>query len=199
MRVGATALVAAALIAGCGSTSKPAHAPSSQRFAGGVLTNPFPERPLALRDYLGHPVDLNQYRGKAVLLTFLYVHCPDVCPLIAANLHNAQRQLGADAAKVQLVAVSADPRGDTPAAVATFLREHELTGRMEYLVGSASQLEPVWKAWSIASQPDSKTKDLVAHSALVFGISASGQVTTIYPANFRPADIVHDVPRLASM
>jgi len=37
----------------------------------------------------------------------------------------------------------------------------------------------------------------VSHSALVYGISASGRLTTVYPANFEPAEIAHDVPRLA--
>ena len=34
--------------------------------------------PIRLHNYLGQPVSLSQYRGKAVLVTFLYVHCPDV-------------------------------------------------------------------------------------------------------------------------
>jgi len=39
---------------------------------------------------------------------------------------------------------------------------------------------------------------LVAHSALIYGVSASGKITTLYPANFKPAQIVHDVPILVS-
>jgi hypothetical protein len=35
-------------------------------------------------------------------------------------------------------------------------------------------------------------------SALIYGISAGGKVTTLYPAEFTPAQIVHDVPILAS-
>ena len=52
----------------------------SVRFAGTALT-PVDNAPaLALRNYLGDPVNLEQYRGKAVLVTFLYTHCIDVCP-----------------------------------------------------------------------------------------------------------------------
>ena len=42
-----------------------------------------------LRNYLGRRVTLAQYRGKAVLVTFLYTNCPDICPLIASNLRVA--------------------------------------------------------------------------------------------------------------
>ena len=59
-------------------------------------------------------MNLAGYRGKAVFVTFLYTHCPDVCPLIASQLHNALSRLGSKAGQVQLVAVSVDPRGDTP-------------------------------------------------------------------------------------
>ena len=73
-----------------------------------------------------------------------------------------------------------------------------MTGQMQYLVGSAGQLAPVWKAWNVGSQQDATNPEFVAHSALVYGVSASGKLMTIYPANFKPADIVHDVPKLAA-
>ena len=80
---------------------------------------------------------LSQFRGKAVLLTFIYDHCPDVCPLIVSNLHNALVKLGPEASKVQIVAVSVDPKGDTPATVKHFIAVHEMTGKMQYLIGSS--------------------------------------------------------------
>ena len=69
---------------------------------------------------------------------------------------------------------------------------------MQYLVGSAAQLAPVWKAWNVGSQRDSTNPEFVAHSALVYGVSGSGKLMTIYPSNFKPADIEHDVPKLAA-
>lgn len=194
--------VAALALAACGSSSSPPRpkkasatttVPAS-RFVGSVADPTVPAPKLALRDSLGHPVNIEDYRGKAVFVTFLYVHCPDVCPLIASHMHAALAQLGARASKVQLIAVSVDPRGDTPTAVAQFLRVHGLTGRMQYLIGSRSQLAPVWKAWNISSEQASPSA--INHSALIYGISASGRLTTLYPANFKPADIVHDVAPL---
>jgi len=99
---------------------------------------------------------------------------------------------------VQVVAVSADPKGDTPKTVAAFLAKHQLTGKMRYLIGSRKALEKVWLRWGIVAKPDPKTPNAVEHSGLVYGIAASGKITTLYPANFKPADIVHDVPILAA-
>ena len=151
-----------------------------------------------LNDSLGHRVDFSGYRGKAVLVTFIYDHCPDVCPLIVGHLHTAQQELGPEASKLRIVAVSVDPKGDTPKTAAAFLKAHQMTGRMEYLIGSRPQLRAVWKRWGILAKADSSSPDAVEHSALIYGISASGKVVTLYPANFKPSDIVQDVPKLAA-
>jgi protein SCO1/2 len=143
-------------------------------------------------------VDLRDYRGKAVLVTFLYAHCPDTCPLIVGHLNTAQAELGAAARRLRIVAVSTDPRGDTPGAVARFLRRRRMAGKMNFLIGSRAELGRVWKAWHIVANPAKAKPDRVEHSALVYGISGSGKVTTLYPANFKPAWIVHDVPLLAA-
>jgi protein SCO1 len=195
------------LIVGCGGgtmsqtgTSAGQSAASSAKYAGVAASPIKPAPPLALQDSLGRQVNLDQYRGKAVLVTFIYDHCPDVCPIIVGNLHTAQAQLGPEANQLQIVAVSVDPKGDTPKTVKAFLAAHRMTGRMEYLLGSQPQLEGVWHAWNILSKatPEKGNPDLVEHSALVYGISGSGKLTTLYPQNFRPAQIVHDVPILAS-
>ena len=143
---------------------------------------------------------ISNYRGKAVLVTFIYTHCPDVCPLIVGHLHSALATLGPAASKLQIIAVSTDPIGDTPKTVKKFLAAHEMTGKMQYLIGSRPNLERVWKAWNIVVHPPKgpNAPDVVEHSAEVYGIDASGKITTVYPANFQPRTIVHDVPLLAS-
>jgi protein SCO1 len=181
------------------SPSSSERARTSAFHADGVLSPPRAAPPLALDNYLGQPVNIDAYRGKALFVTFLYTHCPDVCPLITANLGVAQKLMGpAVAAKEQIIAVSVDPRGDTPKAVAAFLARHGMNGRMQYLIGSASQLARVWSAWGVGSERDSQQPELVNHSGLVYGITASGKQATIYAANFHPADIAHDVPLLAA-
>jgi protein SCO1 len=167
--------------------------------AVGVLSPTRQAPPLVLRNYLGQPVNIDSYRGKAVLVTFLYTNCPDICPLITSNLRVAQNLMGtAVSSKAQIIAVSVDPRGDTPKAVAAFLARHEMTGRMQYLIGSAAELGAVWKAWGVGSEQDAQQPQFVNHSGLIYGITASGKQETVYAADFRPADIAHDVPLLAA-
>jgi protein SCO1/2 len=188
--------------AGCGSSRTPSASTTGplSKFdvklqAPGQLRAATPD--FALKDSLGHLVRLSQFRGKAVLLTFIYTHCPDVCPLIVANLHTALLQLGSAAGKLQIVAVSVDPSGDTAATVNAFLAAHEMTGRMEYLIGSPKQLAPVWRSYGVEVQGTPATRE-VGHSAFMYGITGRGTTLALYPPNFQPNWIVHDAPLLAT-
>jgi protein SCO1/2 len=168
-------------------------------FSGSLLSPPEPEPALSLRNYKGEPVNIDQYRGKAVLVTFLYTNCPDICPIITSNLRIAQNLMGpAKTAKTQVIAVSVDPRGDTPKAVAAFLARHGMTGRMQYLIGNAHELSRVWKAWNVGSEQDAQQPQFVNHTGIVYGVTAGGKVTTAYVSPISPKEIAHDAPLLAA-
>ena len=80
-----------------------------------------------LTDQFGKPVSLAQFRGKPVVLTFLYTHCPDVCPLIAEQLHSVMLDLGQEAQHVGVLAISVEPTRDTIAAALAFSQVHHMT------------------------------------------------------------------------
>ena len=193
--------LACVAVAGCGSSQTNSRTTKSLSKLDVKLQAPAQLRAatpqFALRDSLGRLVRLSQFRGKAVVLTFIYDHCPDTCPLIVANLHNALLRLGSAASKLQIIAVSVDPEGDTPKTVNAFLAAHEMTGRMEYLIGTFRELAPVWRAYGVQVQGSPATRE-VGHSAFLYGITGHGSVLVLYPPTFDPSWIVHDAPLLAT-
>jgi len=150
----------------------------------------------ALHDAGGKVVRLSDYRGRVVLLTFLFTHCPDICPLTVGKLRVALDDLGPRAADAHVVAVSVDPSGDTPAAVRRFVRAHHMTGRMTYLLGSRSQLATVWRAYGIAVKglPEGAG---VGHATWVYGIDRAGRQRLLFDQAFTAEQVVHDLPLLA--
>lgn len=203
----AIAAVAALVIAGGGGWAYVRYRTPSA-LVGAVLTPPIPAFDFRLTDQRGQVVALSDFRGKAVALTFIYTHCPDVCPLIAANMGQAYRQLGDVAKRVALVAVSVDPNGDTPAAIREFLKTHHVEGILTYLHGSFAQLRPVWAHYyvgsdattvkreaAVASQP---TPQQVGHTAIVYVIDQEGEIRAFLPGNFDPKDLEADLKMLAS-
>jgi protein SCO1/2 len=193
------ALLAAAVLAGCGATSaarieRPP--PTTSKFEGGVVTPPRKAQPIALHDAWGRPVTLASERGKYVLVTFLYVHCPDVCPLIAQNLNATLQQLGPKRSQVRVLAVSVDPNGDTPAAVKRYVAQRQLLPQFRYLVGTRAELSKVWAAWhvlSVRSKPG--VVDHVAYTSLV---DPSGRQRLLYGASVKAGQVLHDLRVLMS-
>ena len=150
----------------------------------------------ALRDQHGHVIRLSQQRGRIVLLTFLYTRCPDVCPLVATTLNTVLRSLSRkERAGVRVIAVSVDPAHDTPRAVRAFARSHTLLPQFHYLVGSRSDLVPIWQAYNLLIAVQSVER--VSHSAYVLLIDRSGRPRIYYRSTVGAAAVLHDLRRLA--
>lgn len=194
-------LLCSLAIAGCGAASG-ASDPHSQGavlgngLQGLILSPRKPAPPLVLHNYTGaEQVSLAQFRGEAVLVSFVYTHCPNVCPLITSNLADAYRALGTESRHVKILLVTVDPRRDTVAAIRAFLSGRGAMGAVDYLLGSSVQLHRVWRAWDVGIQTSRGLTD--GHSSVVYGITASGRMAVVYPADFSPAQIEHDIPLLA--
>jgi protein SCO1/2 len=126
----------------------------------------------------GKSLTLSSLRTNAVALAFLYTRCPDVCPLTAGQFRAAQRSLGGDASKVEFLAVSVDPEGDTAAAVREFSGLHDLSDRWHYLIGPRAQLEAVWALYGIGSFASSGAR-AVEHNDAIYLIDGRGRERAI--------------------
>jgi protein SCO1 len=136
-----------------------------------------------LRDQDDQPFALSDARGKIVLLTFLYTHCVDICPVIAEKLNAVLLQLGRRRGEVRVLAVSVDPNYDTPAAVREFISVHRLLPQFRYLTESRTHLEQVWQAYNVFVVE--KNPDLMAHTASIFLIGRNGRPRMVFPADAR--------------
>src|SRR4051812_11989678 len=180
-------------LGGGGATRRPA-APGlrADKLPDGLAGRQAPAFRLA--DGRGGVVDTRAFRGRPYAVTFLYTQCPDVCPTIAVDLSQAL----ADAPGAAAVAVSVDPRGDTPAAVRAFARAHRLPPAFRYAVGDRRALEPVWRDFFVSSQlGDPRTS---THTAAVWLVDARGRLRGMSPggAPIAPADVAHDLRALSA-
>jgi protein SCO1/2 len=184
-RAGAVAVAVAALAIAGGATA------NSPQFVGPTLKHPSTPPAFALRDQDGHLVRLAGERGKVALITFLYTHCPDLCPLTAQNLNDVLRSLGPKRRDVTVLAISVDPRGDTPRAVKAFVRNHRLLPQFRYLTGTAEQLKPIWDAYQVTpAVPKGPDPD---HTLYTLVVDRSGKARILFDALARPPAITHDV------
>lgn len=145
-----------------------------------------------LTDQFGKPISLSQFHGEPVVLTFLFTNCPDVCPLTAEKLHAVQLQLGKDASHVMMLAVSVDPKRDDRAAALHFSQEHKLNSNWHYLIGSESELSPVWNAYSVYSQSVA-AKSTITHTSAVYVIDKEGRERIFFGDAFTPTQLATDL------
>lgn len=145
-----------------------------------------------LTDQYGKTISLAQFQGKPVILTFLYTHCPDACPLTAEKLHAVMQSLGSDASRIGVLAVSTDPKGDTRTAALNFSKAHRMESYWHYLIGSHDELSPIWSKYSVYAAPQT-TGAGVNHTTAIFLIDKQGHERVFFGDGATSAQLVTDV------
>ena len=161
-------------------------------FAGALSPPDVAIRDFALRDQDGRPASLREYRGRVVVLTFMYSTCQDTCPVTAQTIRGALDQVGHD---VPALAISVDPAHDTPDTAERFLVKQSMSaGRMRFLLGTRAQLKPIWKAYGIRPQGNG-----FEHSAYVAVLDQTGRQRIGFPIDHLTDNyLAHDIRKLES-
>ena len=168
-----------------------AGAASGPRFAGAALPPNVPAPDFSLRDQDGRPVTTASLRGGPAVVTFLYTHCKDTCPITAQQGRGALDELRR---RVPAIAISVDPPNDTRASARAFLAKVGIGGRMRFLLGSREELAPVWRAFAIRPQGQHEE-----HQARLVLLDARGMQRVGFPiSQATPERIAHDLRALGA-
>lgn len=145
-----------------------------------------------LTDQFGKQVSLSQFRGKPVVLTFLFTHCPNVCPLTAEKLHATMLDLGSDAQRVAVLAVTTDPKRDTLASALAFSKVHHMEDYWHFLIGPHDAVAPIWSSYGVYAQTGS-TYSTTTHSLAVYVIDKQGRERVFLNNDFTSAELKADL------
>jgi cytochrome oxidase Cu insertion factor (SCO1/SenC/PrrC family) len=149
----------------------------AQAITGSSAPLDYPAPGFTLTDQYGRTVSLSSLRGKVVLFTGLDPVCTSDCPLIGQYFRQAARLLGADAGRVELVAVVLNPNYTSLGAVQAFDRQDGLNKvpNWLYLTGTLAQLKAVWHAYGLVAE-DVPAGAMVLHNEQAYVIDAAGHV-----------------------
>jgi protein SCO1/2 len=171
-------------------------------FRGVVLHTPIDKPDFTLTDVNGQPYNFRtETADKVALLFFGYTHCPDVCPLHAANVAAVLKQMPFEEREaIRFVFVTTDPERDTPERLKTWLGAFDssfigLTGPLDEInrIQNGLRLAPARKE---VVGGDS-VNYLVGHAAQVIAFGRDGMARTEYPFGVRQEDWAVDLPKLA--
>ena len=182
------ALLFLVLLAACGQPSTPTlpsnAADVSWRYQHAV--------DFKLNDASGKPRTLAEFRDKVVVLFFGYTHCPEVCPTTLADLAQAMKQLGPDAARVQVLFVTLDPERDTPEVLAKYVPSFHAS--FLGLYGDAAATAQAAKAFAVTYEKhELKSGYAVDHTDAAFLIGNHGRSVLMSPYGQRTELLVQDI------
>jgi protein SCO1/2 len=140
----------------------------------------------ALRDTKGSTVRLSDYRGRVVLLAFVFTTCPGVCPLISRQMSALQgglKEAGLFGRQANLVSVTVDPDTDSAKVLGEYAQKFGADpSGWRFLRETPEKTKPVLKAY------DEWTKLLpkgeLDHPARVYLIDQKGNIREIYSLAF---------------
>jgi protein SCO1/2 len=148
----------------------------------------------------GKRISLRQYRGKVLLVTFIYTRCPfpDFCPRMSSNFAEAYKQLGSDPAlgNTQLLSVSFDPEHDTPKVLRDYgfsvahTHDAALFRRWQFAAPKAADLAKIADFFALTVKPEG---GMITHNLSTAVIGPDGKIVKWYHGgDWQVSDLIKD-------
>ncbi len=176
------------------------HASLAEKVRASVALNDLklPEKPLnealighkipsfSLIDQSGSTVALSDFRGKVVVVDFIYTRCPlpDVCPRLSANFASVSKKLP----NVEFLSITIDPQFDTPAVLTAYARRWQAGPSWKFLTGTAEQIREVAGLFGLVYWPEEGS---ITHTVATAVIGRDGTLAAkIDGAGYRPDQLL---------
>lgn len=156
----------------------------------------------ALTNQDGRRIHLNDFRGKVVLVSFIYTRCPlpTFCPRLNQNFEQVQKSLSDNPAvleKTVFLSISFDPQHDTPVTLKHYaaLYRKPAAGRMapnwQFAVPDAKDLPDLAQFLGLVYEPD---QGQIVHSLSTTVIAPDGSIALWDHTNdWSPQDVAKTI------
>ena len=137
-------------------------------------------------------IRLGQFKGKVLVMTFIYTRCPlaDYCPRMSRNFAEIDKDLSADKklyAETHLLTVSFDPVYDTPKVLKSYGEAY--TGEYskatfahwDFAAPEQAEMQKMEEFFSLGVTPSDN--GTLQHSLSTLVIGKDGKVVAFYPTN----------------
>jgi protein SCO1/2 len=160
-----------------------------------------------LTNQSGRQISFRQFRGKALLVTFIYTRCPlsDYCPRMSRNFAAIDKSLQSDPAiyrKTHLLSISFDPAYDSPAVLRSYGEAYtgnytkEKFEHWDFAAPSKTDLPKLLEFFDVGATPGEN--HTFTHSLSTAVIAPDGKVAQWYPTNdWKPEDVLNALKKVA--
>ena len=155
-----------------------------------------------LIDQNGKRIGFHQYRGRAVVLTFIYTRCPlpDYCPLMTDNFAQIEKALKASAdskPRIQLLSVTLDPEYDTSKVLREYAAQHSAgSNQWDYATGTKDEIKQVATYFGMQYWTEG---DQVIHGLRTAIVGPDGKLVKLYRGNeWKPDEVINEIRSVAA-
>ncbi len=131
----------------------------------------------ALYDQDARVVQSTRFRGKQVMLNFIFTRCPvaTMCPAATAKMMQTQRLAReAGVANLELVSITLDPDYDTPGVLKEYAQQRGIdTSNFSFLTGPEAAIKDLLVQFGVIAESDG---DLIKHTLATLLIDAEGRI-----------------------
>lgn len=132
------------------------------------------------------------FKGKTVMINFMFTTCTGACPAMTANLLKVQEYLGERVGKdINMISISVDPVVDTPEVMKKYATTYKTKPGWYFLTGSKADVESVLQ--KVGGFVENKNEHL---NLLFIGNVETGEWMKVF-AMAKPAEIVDSVLKVA--
>lgn len=144
-----------------------------------------------LIDQDGRSLSLDELRGHAVFLDFIFTHCPGPCPILTAKHVALQRMLSPDQRRhTRFVSISLDPERDTPEALRAYATAHGADiAHWSFLTGEAAAVNAVLRSYGVRGRRVDGGE--IDHVVATFLIDGEGRIRKRYLGLEHGRDALH--------
>ena len=154
----------------------------------------------SLTDQDGDRITAATFRGRPLMLTFIFTRCPmpNFCPRITSDFSELQGLIKADngvVAKTQLLGVTLDPAFDTPQILKDYGAHSNQDPKVWSLAtGDPHQIDALTRAFSVYRQNEGGT---ISHGLATALISPEGKIVKIWRGNaWTPEEVIAEIRKL---
>ena len=159
-----------------------------------------------LVNQFGKTIHLDQFRGKPLLLTFIYTRCPvpDFCLLMSNNFSAVLKELQKNPAvfaKAQLLSISIDPNYDTPIVLQSYGKRYvgDVDPGFHHWQFASGSPEEVRKAADFFGLSYNEKQGQIVHTLQTVVIGADGKIAKVYTGNqWKPDEVAAEYEAAAS-
>jgi protein SCO1 len=176
-----------------------------------LLAGSMPVQPTAIHDQSGLPVigeapdfvlraqdgtriALDQFRGKAVAVTFIFASCSATCPILTAKMAAVQDRLGSNfGSRIAFLSITVDPDHDTPEVLQRYADTFGANPvGWKFLTGSPAVIQDIERQYGVFA---ARTQDgKLDHTNLISLVDPHGMLRVQYlGVRFDPDEFRRDL------